>query len=76
MRRCHRPPCHAAHAGGESGWDVFSLRYDVRGPLATIFTRDAMGQVRLAGWLGAAAGMTSLVVGAVWALPASAHLYV
>jgi hypothetical protein len=32
-------------AGGESGWDVFTLQYDVRGPLATIFTRDAMGQV-------------------------------
>uniref|UniRef100_A0A7S3QYS6 Gamma-tubulin complex component n=1 Tax=Dunaliella tertiolecta TaxID=3047 RepID=A0A7S3QYS6_DUNTE len=31
-------------AGGESGWDVFTLQYDVRGPLATIFTRDAMGQ--------------------------------
>ncbi|KAL6744735.1 Spc98 family-domain-containing protein [Haematococcus lacustris] len=29
-------------AGGESGWDVFSLTYDIRGPLATVFTPQAM----------------------------------
>eukprot|EP00955_Chlamydomonas_euryale_P020405 216387-Chlamydomonas_euryale.AAC.1 len=28
-------------APGELGWDVFRLTYDVRGPLATLFTPDA-----------------------------------
>ena len=29
-------------AGAEYGWDVFTLQYDIRGPLATVFTPEAM----------------------------------
>ncbi|KAG1679629.1 hypothetical protein FOA52_006146 [Chlamydomonas sp. UWO 241] len=32
---------HKSVGGGEVGWDVFRLTYDVRGPLATLFTPSA-----------------------------------
>eukprot|EP00798_Chlamydomonas_sp_ICE-L_P007206 gene7206-317_t len=33
-----------AHGGAESGWDVFTLQYDIRGPLATLFTAKEMAR--------------------------------
>ncbi len=33
-----------ARPGGELGWDVFRMHYEVRGPLATLFTPRAMSQ--------------------------------
>jgi gamma-tubulin complex component 3 len=32
------------HAGGESGWDVFSLEYVVTAPLTTLLTEEALGK--------------------------------
>lgn len=31
---------------GDSGWDVFSLDYKVAGPIGTVFTPEAMNQVK------------------------------
>ena len=31
---------------GDMGWDVFSLDYKVAGPIGTVFSQDAMNQVR------------------------------
>ncbi|GAX86220.1 hypothetical protein CEUSTIGMA_g13633.t1 [Chlamydomonas eustigma] len=33
-----------AHGGGELGWDVFRLHYEMRGPLSTLFTPSAQSQ--------------------------------
>ena len=37
-------PTPSLLAGSELGWDVFRLQYEVRGPLATLFTASATSQ--------------------------------
>ncbi|BBM99355.1 gamma-tubulin complex component 3 [Marchantia polymorpha subsp. ruderalis] len=32
------------HSDGDRGWDVFSLQYDARDPLTTVFTEDVMAR--------------------------------
>ncbi len=41
----HHGSCYVAATGSsESGWDVFSLRYDLTAPLSTIFSAPVMAQ--------------------------------
>lgn len=44
MRRPSFTPHSFPPTGGELGWDVFRIHYEIRGPLATLFTPAATSQ--------------------------------